>query len=110
MRKALLLLILLFTAQAVTAQSDTVRIRTSAECGTCRKTLEKEMSFEKGVRKVALDLDTKILTVIYNPSKTDALKIRIAVTRIGYDADSLSAEPKAYERLPDCCRKGGHLH
>lgn len=68
------------------------------------------MSFEKGVRKVALDLDTKILTVIYNPSKTDALKIRIAVTRIGYDADSLSAEPKAYERLPDCCRKGGHLH
>jgi len=66
--------------------------------------------FEKGIKKVTLDLDTKVATVIYNPKKTDEEKIRIAITKIGYDADSLAADQSAYSKLPDCCKKEGMEH
>jgi mercuric ion binding protein len=103
--KNIILIIMLFIAITAKAQTDTVRIQTSAQCETCKKTLEGDLSFEKGVKKSLLDLDTKILTVIYNPEKTNVDKIRIAVTKSGYDADSIPADPKAYKHLPDCCKK-----
>jgi hypothetical protein len=36
-------------------------------------------------------------------------KIRIAITKSGYDADSLKADPKAFKHLPECCKKPGKL-
>ena len=87
------------------SQTDTIQIMTSAQCETCKKTIEEYLSFEKGVKKSVLDVDTKILTVIYNPDKTTPEKIKVALTKSGYDADSLPADPKAYKRLHDCCKK-----
>jgi copper chaperone CopZ len=89
------------------AQTDTAQIKTSAICETCKKTIESYLSFEKGVKKSNLDLETKIITVVYDPKKTDLDKIRLAITKSGYDADSLPRNPKAYKRLPECCKDGG---
>lgn len=87
------------------AQDSTVVIKTSAKCEQCKSKIENDLSFEKGVRKVVLDLITKDVTVVFNPKKTSAEKIRIAITKIGYDADNMPADPKAYEKLNKCCRK-----
>mgnify|MGYP001226873986 CR=1 FL=1 len=105
MKTTLTLILLIALSKSSISQIDTVKIQTSAICETCKKTLENDLSFEKGVKKSVLDLDTKILTVVYNPEKTNPEKIRVAVTKSGYDADSLPANPKAYKRLPDCCKK-----
>lgn len=102
---SILFFILLILLNPVFSQKDTVKIHTSAVCDMCKKTLENDLSFEKGVSKSTLNLDENILTVIYNPKKTDADKIRLAITKSGYDADSLKADPKAFKRLPDCCKK-----
>jgi len=107
--KKIILFLAMVTAFKAYGQSDTVYIQTSAICETCKKTLENDVSFVKGVKKVTLDLDNKVLTVIYNSSKSSPDKIREAVTKSGYDADSLKADPKAYNRLPDCC-KNHELH
>jgi len=88
-------------AQATMAE---VKIKTSAVCEMCKKTIEHDLSFEKGVKSVKLDLDSNIVTVGYNAAKTDEQKIRLALTKVGYDADSLKADPKAMQRLPECCR------
>jgi copper chaperone CopZ len=103
-RSICIFLFFAFLAVNGLAQSDTVRIQTSAICGTCKKIIENDMSFVKGVKKSELDLGTSILTVVYNSEKTDPDKIRIAVTKTGYDADSLVADPKAFKRLPECCK------
>ena len=87
-----------------------IKIQTSAQCEQCKERIERDMSFEKGIKYVNLDLDTKILTVQYKTAKTDPEKIRKAVSEIGYDADDVPADPKAYEKLPTCCKKGGHDH
>ena len=99
---------ILFFANNVLAQTEVVKIKTSAQCETCKATIEKHMNFEKGVKSAELNIEDKNLTVIYDAKKTTPEKLRIAVTKSGYDADSLMADPKAYEKLRKCCKKGGH--
>lgn len=105
--KIILSILFLFCSSFLFAQTDTLTVKTSAECGTCKKKLEKELVFEKGVKSVNLNLDTKVVTVVYSEEKTNADKIRKAISKIGYDADSIPADKKAYNRLPDCCKKDG---
>ncbi len=83
----------------------TIQIKTSAVCDMCKETLEKAMAYEKGVKESNLDVDTKILTVVYDPKKTSPAKIKLAVTKTGYDADEMPADDKAYENLDGCCKK-----
>lgn len=87
---------------------ETISIKTSAQCGMCKDRIEKAMAYEKGVKKAVLDVDSKILTVTYKTRKTNPKKLRKAVSKVGYDADKVVAEEKAYSKLPMCCQKGGH--
>ena len=108
MKKLAIMLALISISFAVRAQVEKVKIKTSAVCGMCKNTIEHDLAFEKGVKTAQLDVDTKILTVEYNPKKTNVDKIRTRVTKIGYNADSKKRDPKAYEKLDDCCKDGAH--
>lgn len=92
------------------AKSAEIKIQTSAVCGACKNRIEKNISFEKGVTDVVLDMTTKIATITYKPAKTDPDKLRAAISKIGYDADDVKADAKAYENLPACCKKGVAPH
>jgi len=85
-----------------------VKIHTSAECSDCKKRIEHALLYSKGVKFAHQDIDTQILTVSYNTSKTSLDKIMHTITEAGYDADSLKANKEAYDKLPDCCKKDGH--
>ncbi len=98
----------IFFASAVYSQTDTLRVKTSAQCSMCRKKLEHNLSYEKGVKSVKLDLNNKVLTIVYASTKTNPEKIRMAIADQGYDADTIPANPKAYNNLQECCKKGGH--
>lgn len=89
----------------VFAQLDTVNIHTSAVCSTCKRTLEKDLSFEKGVKTSKLDLTTFEIMVVYDSKKTTPDKIRQRISRVGYDADDVKRDPKAFNRLPACCKE-----
>lgn len=90
------------------AQTDTVRIHTSAQCSACKKKIEHDMVYVKGVKSATLDLKKKDLIVVYSSEKTTPEKLRVAVKKIGYDADLVPADKKAYDELNACCKKGGH--
>lgn len=96
--------------QEIEKKVDTVEIKTSAVCKMCKERIEHDMAFEKGVKSVELDNDTKVLTITYKTSKTNKEQLKIAVTKIGYDADDLMADQKAHDRLPACCQKGTEPH
>ena len=108
MKKLTIMLVMLFGALAVQAQVKTVAIKTSAICEMCKATLEKDFTFEKGVKSVNLDLETKVLNIAYLDSKTSPDVLRKRVTMVGYHADSLKRDPKAYEKLDECCKDGAH--
>ena len=97
-------------AQNKAPKTEKVEIKTSAICDQCKERLEKNIAFEKGVTAVTLDSETKILTVEFKIGKTDKEKLKKAVSKIGYDADEVPADPKAYDRLPACCKKDAAPH
>ena len=96
------------TQTKTTKKTEKVEIQTSAQCSMCKDRLEKDLAFEKGVKSVSLDLETKIISIEYQTDKTDPDKLKEAISKIGYDADDVTADIKAYDKLPDCCKKGGH--
>ncbi len=87
-----------------------MEVKTSAQCEMCKERIEKNMAYEKGIKFVELDLETKVLTLKYREDKTTSEQLRKAVSKIGYDADDVDADPVAYAKLPACCQKGGHDH
>jgi copper chaperone CopZ len=99
-------ILFLFSVTNVKAQTASeIKITTSSVCKTCKKTIEKALSAEKGVTKSSLDVATKIVTVTYDAAITNPDKIRLAISNAGYDADAVKANPKAYKKLEDCCKK-----
>ena len=110
---ALLILFLGLTGYGQKAPVETgsgfkIEIQTSAICEMCQYALEKDLAFEKGVKEATLNLDDKVMTVVYNPKKTDAQTIRKRITMVGYHADTLARNPIAYDKLPMCCKDGSH--
>lgn len=112
----LILLTLLFVSSVCIAQQApievadgySIAIKTSAICEMCKETIEYDLAYEKGVKRSELNLEDKVVTVVYNPKKTDPETIRRRITKVGYHADDLSRDPEAYEDLPFCCKDGSH--
>ena len=111
--KAILFSILFaFSLTASFAQSGekVVRIKTSAICEMCKERLERNLGLSKGVKESNLDLDDKVMTVTYNPKKTDVASIKETIMKTGYDADEVVADLKAHDKLPKCCQKTAAPH
>jgi copper chaperone CopZ len=109
-RKILLLLLALGVMLPMKAQDKKnahLDIRTSTVCDMCEKTIETELIYEKGVKKVDVDLATNTIHVEYDARKTSPETIRLAVTKLGYYADDMPGDPKAFAKLPACCQKEG---
>ncbi|MFW5645368.1 MAG: heavy-metal-associated domain-containing protein [Bacteroidota bacterium] len=105
-KKKLAFVFLLFIGLTVYSQkTDTLEILTSSQCGMCKDRIEKAMAYERGVTEFELGLSDKILRVVYKPRRTNPDKIRKAVSDIGYDADDVKADERAYSKLPACCKK-----
>jgi len=98
------------TAVAKIKGSEQLQFKTSAVCDMCKARLEKSLAYEKGVQAAHLDVPSKVLTVTYNPAKTTPTALRAAVQKTGYDADGATADARAYDRLPDCCKKTNAVH
>ena len=96
------------TPVKVAAQSEEIYIQTTAQCQECKEIIEKALINEKGVRFAELDIKTKKAKVIYNPKKTTPEQLRVVISKVGYDADEIPADPEAVKRLNPCCTKDGH--
>ena len=115
-QKIMFSILLLFGCSVLSAQQAPtevsngykISIQTSAICEMCQFALEKDLAFEKGVKESTLNLDDKVMTIVYNPKKTDPQTLRERITLVGYHADTLYRDQKAYDNLPMCCKDGSH--
>jgi periplasmic mercuric ion binding protein len=103
-----ILLAMLFCTGTYAKDIKEIKIKTSAQCGTCKEAIEKAVNKLDGIEKVNLNVETKNAEVKYDAEKTNSDKIKKAINLAGYDADETLADPKAYRKLPKCCKKGGH--
>jgi len=97
------------SAQQKTVQTATIKTAIYCDhcknCETCGDKFNRTLLKEKGVQMVVLDEKAMTIKVTYNSKKTDLSKIKIAISKLGYDADDVKAEELAYAGLDDCCKK-----
>ncbi len=72
------------------------------KCEMCKDRIEKTAKTE-GASKATWDEKTSMLTVTYDPAKTnrDALSKKLA--SVGHDTEKYKADDKVYNALPSCC-------
>lgn len=77
----------------------------SAQCDICKGKITKALKNVNGVKTFEVDIDNKIVHLNFDKNVTDLSKIEKAITLAGYDANNKKADPEAYSKLDDCCKK-----
>lgn len=103
------ILLAFFIGSSVSAQKGLAHldIQSSTVCDMCKETIEKELIYEKGVKKVGVDLATSTVHVEYDAKKNSPENLRAALIKLGYAADGTPGDAKAFAKLPACCQKEG---
>ena len=104
----MLLLLCSLNTKAQTVQhadiKTTITCDHCSQCETCGGLLQRTLIKQKGIQMITLDTEAMLIKVIYNSKKTDLAQIKTAITKLGYDADELPADPAAVEKLDGCCK------
>jgi len=86
-----------------TVSSKTETIKVSGNCDLCKARIEKAAKIE-GVSKAEWNSKTKVLTLVYNPSKVKSDDVQKKIAAVGHDTEKFKADDKAYKSLPGCCQ------
>lgn len=72
----------------ITLTEKTVKIKcTEMSCNACKQSITKSIKALEGINKLYIDLETKIITVVLDESKTDEQEVLNAVIGAGYEAE-----------------------
>ena len=86
-----------------TSSSKTVTIKVWGNCESCQARIEKAARVN-GVEKADWNIQTKILTLSYNPSVITPDQVQKNIAAVGHDTEKYKADDKAYNNLPGCCK------
>lgn len=78
-------------------------------CASCASRIEKRLSREAGVQEANVNLATKVATVTFDPSRSDAAALVAAIESLGYGA-SMPEEEEAERGVRAHAHGGGHVH
>jgi periplasmic mercuric ion binding protein len=84
-----------------------LEIQSSTVCDMCVNTIKENLIYEKGVKKVEVDLATSTVHIDYDAHKNTPEALRAALIKLGYSADGVPGDAKAFAKLPLCCQKEG---
>jgi outer membrane receptor for ferrienterochelin and colicins len=107
--KKLFLLLLVCVANSMYAQQNkgiakdsSTSFTVSGACEQCKHRIEGVLK-TKGVKKAIWDVDSKLLTITYNPVQITLDKIQNRIIAAGHDIGDKKADSKVYDALPSCC-------
>lgn len=113
MKNIILITFLCLACNVSFAQSkkETIIIKTTTYCDHCKVCescggkMETDLYYVKGIKVVEYNETDMTITVTYLTKKTNPDKIRQAISKLGFSADNIPADPVAYEQLDGCCKK-----
>ena len=85
----------------------TVVFNTAPEmhCNSCENRIKNGLKFEKGVKDIKTDLETKTVTIEYDADKTNVDNLVAAFAKIEYKATEAGKGAAAGEKKGGCCKK-----
>lgn len=75
------------------------------QCETCGDKFQKDLYNEAGIKRVDIDTKAMTITVVYDSRKIEIDKIKLFISKLGYDADDVKADPEGINKLDACCKK-----
>jgi mercuric ion binding protein len=81
----------------------TETIEVSGNCEMCKVRIEKAAKID-GVSKADWNEKSKVLTLVYNPSKVKSDDVQKRIAAVGHDTSKFKASDAAYNALPECCK------
>jgi outer membrane cobalamin receptor len=71
-------------------------------CEQCKDRIEHGLKL-KGIKSAIWDIDTKQLSLLYNPAIIPLEKIENKIVGLGHDLENKKAKKIIYDALPSCC-------
>ena len=76
----------------------------AGNCGMCKARIEEASLAINGVRTANWDVNSKILSVSFDASKTTKTNIEKHVAKVGHDTKEIKSDDATYNDLPACCK------
>lgn len=89
---------------AVFAGNKTENFKVGGNCDMCKKRIEKAANQVEGVFSADWNIETKMMKVVLDDSKTDVHKVEMAIAKAGHDTEMHRATDEVYDVLPGCCQ------
>ena len=83
---ALILLNTTAKAQPVATKDSTTSFKVSGVCDQCKNRIEKSLKI-KGIKTAEWDVDTKMLSLVFDPSKITLDKVYTRLADVGHDTE-----------------------
>ena len=96
--------IFIFSGFGASAQKNlkTETYKVYGNCEMCKKRIEKTLT-DAGVYRASWDIETKMLSLIYDSLKFTKSKIQKKLAEAGHDTEEFQASDETYNKLPACC-------
>ncbi len=91
------------TTTKAPVQQKTETVKVFGNCDMCKTRIEKAVK-EEGASNASWDQKTKLLTVTFDPSKTNLEAFGKKLASVGHDTEKNKADDKIYNALPACCK------
>ena len=76
------------------AKEEQVVFSVSMDCHKCEEKIKKNLPYEKGVKDLTTNLDKKLVTIKYQPSKTDKDKLKKSIEKLGFTCEEVIPKAK----------------
>ena len=97
--------IIVFSSVVISEDITTTKIKTkTVQCGMCKKTIEKALDDIEGIISVDVNYKKKYAKVKFDTEIISLDEIREYISKAGYDADDVKADPEVYKKLHSCCK------
>lgn len=88
----------MLTAQNKNTGNETVKFITSIDCENCVNKVMKNIPYEKGVKDVKCDLETKEVVITYQKNRNNPDQLKKAIEKLGFTAKQAKAEGSAEKK------------
>jgi periplasmic mercuric ion binding protein len=85
-------------------KTEVLKMKVEMSCANCQAKIQTGLSKAEGVEKAVADLDTKTVTITYNPDKTNKDKLVKVVEGLGYRTEFTPKDAKVGH---DCTKESG---
>ena len=107
MKKLVYLIVYILVRQGVLAQSrnkKTETFKVYGNCEMCKSKIEGSLKKKDGIISKEWDVESKILKVTYDTTKTTLKDIHQKIADVGYDNELIKAKDETYNKLHGCCK------